>query len=330
MTESISPETRNRIETLLRDIAAGQHLDADTIEELRAHMEEKFIAYINGAETITEEDAMLLVREHFGKLEVVRAGFQETMEKFSLPLFMRWFGAAITVLIGVSATNQFFYEVQERLFIASSSLFGQSSPLSHNAINFLMMAPSVFFEIVGVLFMYWIFRRWLNGEKQGRLWWYNRFSILQIFMIAIVVFSMGVFFETIFSVRRFQLENYFITSESTYVPSLEHIEFLVYLLRSSMYIGQFVLILWWLGRKPRHLNITAGFIFLYLYSIIHYPLRNLVFVMFGESSMPLGIGILIPNSFILKALFVYLIIHGYVILRGRLISTFKPARAFHD
>jgi hypothetical protein len=48
MTDTISPETRARIDSFLREIAAGQHPDSDTVEELRAHMEEKLVDYMSG------------------------------------------------------------------------------------------------------------------------------------------------------------------------------------------------------------------------------------------------------------------------------------------
>ena len=99
MTESISPKTQTRIDSLLREIAAGQHIDADTIDELRVHMEEKYLAYMTGAETITEDDAMLLMREHFGKPEVIRACFEEHRERVTPMLFFRWFSAAAIMFV---------------------------------------------------------------------------------------------------------------------------------------------------------------------------------------------------------------------------------------
>ena len=66
MAENISPETAEKIRALCSRISVANNLDQEIQEELYSHLEEKLLAYLSGKEKITEEDAFILVREHFG------------------------------------------------------------------------------------------------------------------------------------------------------------------------------------------------------------------------------------------------------------------------
>lgn len=66
MAENISPETAGKIHALCSRISVANSLDQEIQEELFSHLEEKLLAYLSGKEKITEEDAFILVREHFG------------------------------------------------------------------------------------------------------------------------------------------------------------------------------------------------------------------------------------------------------------------------
>src|SRR5262249_9802013 len=44
-----------------------------TAEELYGHLEDKLIGYLGGEERLTEADAMILVREHFGRVDGLRS-----------------------------------------------------------------------------------------------------------------------------------------------------------------------------------------------------------------------------------------------------------------
>ena len=69
MDKKLSPETAERIRELCRKISVAHNLDEDIQRELCAHMEDKLLGYLSGAEKLTGEDAFILVREHFGNTE---------------------------------------------------------------------------------------------------------------------------------------------------------------------------------------------------------------------------------------------------------------------
>ena len=69
---AISPKIYDKITAFCSDISVAYNLDEEIQAELRGHFEDKVLAYLNGDETLTEQDAYLLVREHFGNTETVK------------------------------------------------------------------------------------------------------------------------------------------------------------------------------------------------------------------------------------------------------------------
>ena len=68
----ITPETQKHIRTLCDNIATAESLTPDLHDELYTHIEDKILGYLNNEETLSEADAFLLAREHFGDRAVVR------------------------------------------------------------------------------------------------------------------------------------------------------------------------------------------------------------------------------------------------------------------
>ncbi len=66
MTENLSKNITDKIRSLCSGITSANNLDKEIHEELCSHLEEKTLAYLSGREKVTEEDAFILVREHFG------------------------------------------------------------------------------------------------------------------------------------------------------------------------------------------------------------------------------------------------------------------------
>jgi F0F1-type ATP synthase assembly protein I len=66
MKKSLEEATRTKAHALVRRITAAHHLDPAIDEELYDHLEDKLLAYLNGEEPITEDDALILVERHFG------------------------------------------------------------------------------------------------------------------------------------------------------------------------------------------------------------------------------------------------------------------------
>ena len=60
-----------QIRSLCKELAERRGLSAETRDELCGHMEDKLMGYLKGEERVTVEDALVLVRAHFGDFERV-------------------------------------------------------------------------------------------------------------------------------------------------------------------------------------------------------------------------------------------------------------------
>lgn len=72
-TPQISLQIQEQMEMICRRATAGGDDARHIRAELYGHLEDKLLAYLRGDERLTEADAMILVREHFGKPESLRA-----------------------------------------------------------------------------------------------------------------------------------------------------------------------------------------------------------------------------------------------------------------
>jgi hypothetical protein len=63
--------TTDKIRALCHELAARHRLDDATRDELCAHLEDKLAGYLIGEVRISEEDALTLVRAHFGDAEKI-------------------------------------------------------------------------------------------------------------------------------------------------------------------------------------------------------------------------------------------------------------------
>jgi hypothetical protein len=93
MPDNLSPETADKIRTLCRKISVAHNIDEEIQEELYSHMEDKFLGYLSGEEKITEDDAFILVKEHFGDPAVIRELLDEVHEVESDISLLRKLGA---------------------------------------------------------------------------------------------------------------------------------------------------------------------------------------------------------------------------------------------
>jgi hypothetical protein len=72
MVDSLDEEMHRRIQAECDAFSATRHLDSEIQRELRAHMEDKVLAYLNGEEALTFDDALILARAHFGDPAVLK------------------------------------------------------------------------------------------------------------------------------------------------------------------------------------------------------------------------------------------------------------------
>ena len=102
MADRLSPDTCTAIRALCKKISVAHHLDAEIQEELYDHMEDKLIAYLDGQEALTEEDAVILVREHFGDPSAIKGLLQDVHAYEADVSLARRLAAALIATTGIS------------------------------------------------------------------------------------------------------------------------------------------------------------------------------------------------------------------------------------
>lgn len=102
MADRLRPDTCEEIRTLCRKISVAHDLDVEIQEELYGHMEDKLIAYLDGEEALAEEDAFILVREHFGNPSALKGLLQDVHAYEADVSLARRLAAALIVTTGVS------------------------------------------------------------------------------------------------------------------------------------------------------------------------------------------------------------------------------------
>jgi len=77
MPDRLSQEAQEAIRRIVSGMVKNQGLEEASGEELRGHLEDKTLAYLNGDERLSEKDALLLAREHFGEQAKLVANLAE-------------------------------------------------------------------------------------------------------------------------------------------------------------------------------------------------------------------------------------------------------------
>lgn len=71
MADTPEPVAVAKIRGLCGELAARHGLDDQTCDELCGHLEDKLLAYLDGSCRVSEDDALLLVRAHFGEADAI-------------------------------------------------------------------------------------------------------------------------------------------------------------------------------------------------------------------------------------------------------------------
>lgn len=186
MPESLSPEIEREMRKLCREIAASRNLGKDIEEELYGHLEDKFLAYAGGDESLSADDIILLVREHFGDQENLKAGLGEIHSggrfRFADELTACSFGGNADDFWGVfifpwKKANRFLYSSYialgiELLVILLLSLFQIMSLFIENmpsVSGWFWVGFSLFSAGMGVIFYitYYIVGGKVEKKKEG-------------------------------------------------------------------------------------------------------------------------------------------------------------------
>lgn len=166
---SISSDIQEEMKKLCRKATAAHDLKPEVSEELYGHLEDKLLGYLSGQERVTEADAMILVREHFGKPEELKRMLEALRDEDTVPLSRRIVSAAVaTMAIHVACAC-----------IVPFLKLG----ISRLAINvgyrdaILLAFPPALVSIGAVAVLCIVLQRWQRTLDQGGSPWFVRWSI---------------------------------------------------------------------------------------------------------------------------------------------------------
>jgi hypothetical protein len=106
MPEIPTDATVQKIRSLCHELAARHGLDEPTRDELCGHLEDKLIGYLSGSVRISEDDALELVRAHFGNADRIARGLrrERSVRFFSWSVEHNRLYTLILIILGLSTT----------------------------------------------------------------------------------------------------------------------------------------------------------------------------------------------------------------------------------
>jgi hypothetical protein len=230
---------RERLRALCKQITVAEEIDSEIQEELLTHMEDRLNGYLHGKDPITEEDAYLLVREHFGNPAVVKALMQHTHEQEANVSLGRRLAAIAAVSLGSTAAMKVINLFCTSLLIwASQRIAPESTIWSYiwSVQNLLLMCA--------ITVLIWAFAyRWRQQIDRGLKPWFMcwpRRSVIRLLL------GLGVVLYIVPSMA-FTGAPYGASS----VVSARLIAYMSIGLAASAMIAQAIAWLWWCDQPPR-------------------------------------------------------------------------------
>jgi len=159
MLHELTPETRKQLAALCHSLLDIHGLKPDAYDELYTHLEDKILAYLNGEEAVTEKDALILAREHFGQPEplasqwqpVATAGVQAPLRKLLAVL-------ALGTLIVLTAK-------QITLLIMLKAVLAWGTP---TFVRYTMTLIDLSANLVALTLLWALVKRWQRPIMENR------------------------------------------------------------------------------------------------------------------------------------------------------------------
>ncbi len=276
MSEKMSPETQEKINDLCRQISVAHNLDEEIQEELYTHMEDKLIGYLSGDEKLAEEDAFILVREHFGDPAVIKSLYHNVEAVAAQVSLARRIGAIWAAFAG-------FYIVHSVLKFSGLSVlkwFWSFKELKDTKYISLLYIPEISITVFSFALLIYILVKWRKNIESGLKPWFFTIKPIPFFIILILLFSISFFTSNMFSIKfphntaRIYLENVVwkvLTRRSAYIDEYHALRRIGDLLASLSLIFSSLVCMWWIESPPRRLlTITYGFFSWIGYNLLLY------------------------------------------------------------
>jgi hypothetical protein len=186
--QPLDPVIEEKARALCAQITVAHDLDSEIQEELYGHVEDKILGYLSGEVPVTGDDALILVREHFGDAATIKSLLQDVHAVEATMSQWRRYAAAAAVTLccifiarvaQIAATVGLHYYNFTRI-PAAESANADSSMLTlaeSGAMQPLLFVP-LFLALSGVMFLgLWVVLiRWQRRFRNGERPWYYRWT----------------------------------------------------------------------------------------------------------------------------------------------------------
>ncbi len=236
MHSEFSEETQHRITGLCSKISVANHLNDEIREELHGHIADKMEAYLDGSEVITEDDAFVLVREHFGNPEVIRSMYEVAEPVAATENMLKRFAAAIITSVLLFSLGSYVFQLFLSALIKMTSYYGISDVI-------VFGIPALTTHLLFVLVFALILAHWKNQMTHGEQPWFLR--IKPYILIGLIIFS---------TIMLWAIQN----MTQRLIPQSS--SFSNYTHAAAIFI-QCIILIWWMdNNSKRFLNIFMGFL----------------------------------------------------------------------
>jgi len=183
VADPLNSNTQEQMQALCRKISVAHDLDPEIQQELYGHMEDKLLAYLTGEEQVTEEDAFILVREHFGDPAVLKGLLQDVHARevhVSLARRLAAAFAATTGLMVLLSVLLFLVTVGFIMLGPEDGTFGVPQGI--------MPIASVLALTGAAVLLFMVLRHWQRQLDSGRRPWFLRWQPGSIVALIVVLF----------------------------------------------------------------------------------------------------------------------------------------------
>jgi hypothetical protein len=279
-TNPLSEKTAAEIESLSRKISVAQELDGEIQAELRGHIEDKVRGYASGKIKVSEADAMLLAKAHFGNAAVIKGMFQGVHTKAHAVSLVRRLVAVfvMTVWVWTIMTNVDTLWDGWFAFYGAKEVKSNHIPISRLpdvAVKFVLILASI-----TILWRVLAYGR-ARANRGHRLWFENWSPMtLGLILAGSVLYSMDLSHLCIEQFRVF-IEN--IDPQAIFQPSLIWTILVRWIFPSLFFIAIGLLWIWSCDHTPRRWQtiVAGGIAWLIAYQVLltaRFSAGNVVFI----------------------------------------------------
>lgn len=263
MDDALKPETSARIDELCRKITVAHTLDDEIQEELRDHIEDRLLDYLRGEEALSQDEAFILVREHFGDPANLKAQLQDVHLVDTHVSLARRLAAIIAVHLVYTIVSAFVAALAWTL-IYRRVLNGTDIRFQEGFYSITVSSAMIIATIGFAVLLY----RWEGRIRAGHKPWFLRERGLTIVLILGALFVLHSMVPTPYGMYDKSLMP---------LPAPVAVDVLSVLFVLTSVILHAVVWLWWCDRPPRRPR-TVTYAALVWLALSVFPLQTTKYV----------------------------------------------------